>query len=91
MLVSFSVKSKRLLPGRKKVINMLKYNVAGDCLAIKLEGDLKSWTKYFEQVQIWSEIEFLPHFLFRFTMLRKNPLPVNNIVQCKRDLEDMFS
>ena len=76
MLVSFSVKSKWLLPGRKKVINILKYNAAADCLAIKLEGDLKSWTKYFEQVQFWSEIEFLPHF----TMLRKNPLPVNNIV-----------
>ena len=35
---------------RQKESNLLKYNVAGDCLAIKLEGDLKSWTKYFEQI-----------------------------------------
>ena len=75
---------------RQKESNLLKYNVAGDCLAIKLEGDLKSWTKYFKQVQFWSEIEFLPHSLSRCTMLRKNPLPVNNIVQCRRELEDMF-
>ena len=45
---------------RQKESNLLKYNVASDCLAIKLEGDLKSWTKYFEQIQFWSEIEFLP-------------------------------
>ena len=44
----------------QKESNLLKYNVAGDCLAIKLEGDLKSWTKYFEQIQFWSETEFLP-------------------------------
>ena len=44
----------------QKESNLLKYNVAGDCLAIKLEGDLKSWTKYFEQIQFWIEIEFLP-------------------------------
>ena len=31
---------------RQKENNLLKYNVAGDCLAIKPEGDLKSWTKY---------------------------------------------
>ena len=62
MSVSFSVKSKWFLPGRRKVINMLKNNVAGDCLAINLEGDPKSWTKYFEQVQSWSEIEFLSHY-----------------------------
>ena len=36
---------------RQKESNLLKYNVADDCLAIKLEGDLKSWTKYFEQIQ----------------------------------------
>ena len=41
---------------RQKESNLLKYNVAGDCLAIKLEGDLKSWTKYFEQIQFWGEI-----------------------------------
>ena len=35
----------------QKESNLLKYNVAGDCLTIKLEGDLKSWTKYFEQIQ----------------------------------------
>ena len=47
---------------RQKESNLLKYNVAADCLAIKLEGDLKSWTTYFEQIQFWSEIEieFLP-------------------------------
>ena len=60
MLVSFSVKSKWLLLDRKK-LSLLKYNVAGDCLAIKLEGDLKSWTKYFEQIQFWGEI-FRTHF-----------------------------
>ena len=43
---------------RQKESNLLKYNVAGHCLAIKLGGDLKSWTKYFEQIQFWSEIEF---------------------------------
>ena len=75
----------------QKESNLFKYNVAGDCLAIKLEGNLKSWTKYFEQVQFWSEIEFLSHSLSCFTMLRKNPFPVNNIVQCMRELEDMFS
>ena len=69
---------------REKETNLLKYNVSGDCLAIKLEGDLKSWTKYFEQIQFWSEIEFLPHSLSRCTMLRKIPLSVNNIVQCRR-------
>ena len=46
---------------RQKESNLLKYNVAGDCLAIKLEGDLKSWTKYFEQIQFWGEI-FRTHF-----------------------------
>ena len=50
---------------RQKESNLLKYNAAGDCLAIKLEGDLKSWTKYFEQIQFWSEIEFpTPSFPF---------------------------
>ena len=76
---------------RQKESNLLKYNVSGDCLAIKLEGDLKFWTTYFEQIKFWSEIEFLPHFLSRCTMLRKNPLPVNNNVQCRRELEDTFS
>ena len=52
MLVSFSVKSKWLLLGRKES-NLLKYNDAGDCLAIKLEGDLKSLTKYVEQIRFW--------------------------------------
>ena len=46
---------------RQNESNLLKYNVAGDCLAIKLEGDLKSWTKYFEQIQFWGEI-FRTHF-----------------------------
>ena len=46
---------------RQKESNLLKYNVAGDCLAIKLEGDLKSWTNYFEQIQFWGEI-FSTHF-----------------------------
>ena len=46
---------------RQKESNLLKYNVAGHCLAIKLEGDLKSWTKYFEQIQFWGEI-FRTHF-----------------------------
>ena len=32
---------------RQKESNLLKYNVAGDCLAIKLEG---------EQIQFWGEI-----------------------------------
>ena len=41
---------------RQKESNLLKYNVAGDCLAIKLEGVLKSWTKYFEQIQFGGEI-----------------------------------
>ena len=41
---------------RQKESNLSKYKVAGDCLAIKLEGDLKSWTKYFEQIQFWGEI-----------------------------------
>ena len=41
---------------RQKESNLVKYNAAGDCLAIKLEGDLKSWTKYFEQIQFWDEI-----------------------------------
>ena len=50
---------------RQKESNLLKYNGAGlnfwePCLAIKKEGDLQSWTKYFEQIQFWSEIEFLP-------------------------------
>ena len=45
----------------QKGSNLLKYNVAGDCLAIKLEGDLKSWTKYFEQIQFWGKI-FRTHF-----------------------------
>ena len=91
MSVSFSIKSKWLLPGRKKVINMLKYDVAGDCLAIKLEGDLKFGQNISEQIQFWNEIEFLPHSLSRFTMLRKNPLPVNNRAQCRMELKDMFS
>ena len=38
---------------RQKESNLLKYNVAGNCLAIKLEGDLKSLTKYFEQIRFW--------------------------------------
>ena len=42
---------------RQKESSLLKYNVAGDCLAIKLEGDLKSWTKYFEQFN--SGVKFL--------------------------------
>ena len=46
---------------RQKESNLLKYNADGDCLAIKLEGDLKSWTKYFEQIQFWVEI-FSTHF-----------------------------
>ena len=50
---------------RQKESNLLKYNVAGDCLAIKLEGDLKSWTKYFEQIQFWGEI-FRTHFQSSF-------------------------
>ena len=41
---------------RQEESNLLKYNVAGDCLAIKLEGDMKSWTKYFERIQFWSKI-----------------------------------
>ena len=41
---------------RQKESNLLEYNVAGDCLATKLESDLKSWTKYLEQIQLWSEI-----------------------------------
>ena len=41
---------------RQEESSLLKYNVAGDCLAIKLEGDLKSWTKYFEQIQFWGEL-----------------------------------
>ena len=45
----------------QKESNLLKYNVAGDCLAIKLEGDLKCWTKYFEQIQFWGEM-FRTHF-----------------------------
>ena len=76
---------------RQKESNLLKYNVAGDCLAIKLQDDLKSWTKHFEQIQFWNESEFPPYALSQCTMLRKNPLPVNNIVQCGRELEDMFS
>ena len=55
---------------RQRESNLLKYNVVGDCLAIKLEGDLKSWTKYFEQIQFWSEIEFLPPSF---------PLPLYNV------------
>ena len=53
---------------RQKESSLLKYNVAGDCLAIKLEGDLKSWTKYCEQIQFWGEI-FRTHFqsFFRST------------------------
>ena len=46
---------------RQNESNLLKYNVAGDCLAIKLEGDRKSWTKYFEQNQFWGET-FRTHF-----------------------------
>ena len=46
---------------RQKESSLLKYNVAGDSLAIKLEDDLKSWTKYFEQIQFWGEI-FRTHF-----------------------------
>ena len=46
---------------RQKESNLLKYNAAGDCLAIKLKGDLKSSTKYFEQIQFWVEI-FRTHF-----------------------------
>ena len=45
---------------RQKESNLLKYNVTCDCLAIKLESDLQSWRKYFEQIQFWSEVEFLP-------------------------------
>ena len=45
---------------RQKESNLLKCNVADDSLAIKMEGDLRSWTKYFEQIQFWSEVEFLP-------------------------------
>ena len=41
---------------RQKESNLLKYHVAGDCLAINLEGDLRSWTKYFEQIQFWGGI-----------------------------------
>ena len=55
---------------RQEESNLLKYNVACDCFATKLEGDLKSWTKYFEQIQFWSEIEFLPPLF---------PLPLYNI------------
>ena len=43
---------------RQKESNLLKYNVAGDCLAIKLEGDLKSWTKYFRN-KFNSGVKFL--------------------------------
>ena len=46
---------------RQKESSLLKYNVAGGCLAIKLEGDLKSWTKYFEQIQFGGET-FRTHF-----------------------------
>ena len=45
-----------MIIARQRESNLLKYNVASDCLAIKLEGDLKSWTKYFEQIQFWGEI-----------------------------------
>ena len=55
---------------RQKESNLLKNNVVGDCLAIKLEGDLKSWTKYFERIRFWSEIEFLPPSL---------PFPLYNV------------
>ena len=41
---------------RKEESNLLKFNFTGDCLAIKVEGDLQSWTKYFEQIQFWGEI-----------------------------------
>ena len=78
---------------RQTESNLLKYNVAGDCLAIKLEGDPKSWTTYFEQIQFWSEIEFLPASfpLPLYNIKEKSGLPVNNIVQCRRELEDMCS
>ena len=78
---------------RQKESNVLKYNVDGDCLAINLEGDLKSWTKYFEQIQFWSEIEFLPLLfpLSLYNVEENSGLPVNNIVQCRRELKDMFS
>ena len=56
----------------RKKGNLLKYNVTGDCLAIKLEGDLLSWRKYFEQIQFWSEIEFPPPSF---------PLPLYNAKQ----------
>ena len=55
---------------RNKESSLLTFNVTGDCLAIKLEGDLQSWTKYFEQIQLWSETEFL-HSSF--------PLPLYNV------------
>ena len=56
---------------RQKESNLLKYNVAGDCLAIKLEGDLKSWTKYFEQIQFWGE-SFRTHFQSFFRSRSRN-------------------
>ena len=62
---SFSVKSKWLLLGRKKVICSNTMLPDGDCLAIKLEGDLKSWTKYFGQIQFWGE-NFRTHFQIFF-------------------------
>ena len=63
-----------------------------DCLAIKLEGDLKSWTKYFEKIHFCGEIEFLPPSVpLSLYKVEENPLPVNNIVQCRRELENMFS
>ena len=47
---------------RNEESNLLKFSVTGECLAIKLEGDLHSWTKYFEQIQFWSELNFsIPH------------------------------
>ena len=50
-----------MVTARQKESNLLKYNVAGKFLVIKLEGYLKYWTKYFEQIQFWGEI-FRTHF-----------------------------
>ena len=34
----------------------MKQDITGDCLVIKLEGDLQSWIKYVEKIRFWNEI-----------------------------------
>ena len=74
----FSVKFKRLLTGRKKQSFLLKQDITGDCLDIKLEGDLQSWINMLKKFSFGMKF-----FRIRFSKFLSVPGRILNFVHSK--------